>query len=380
MNTSATALPRSTVKIYSNPFPSLTGHGFFLLKRLFASLVSLILLALSLIGLWFATLHPLAFLIESVLLLSIGLLGSYMVAMSVLHPHRSRPTRVPTDFGIEQWEDVRLRAADGVELGAWFVPPAPQSAGATIVFVHGLGANRSELLNEAAMLVAHGFGALLIDLRNHGQSRGTLTTLGYLETEDVVGAVEYLLTRPEVNSERIGLFGHSMGGAAVLRAAARLPQVRAVIAESAYASLRDNLAQGLIAKTCLPPFPFVPLLLWLGERITRLHIDWIRPIDDVTHLVSCAVLFIHGKKDCTIKAANAEELYAAARWPKGLYLIDEGTHTELAVAEPVKFEKRITGFLEWSLRGIDRRRAPRPKVDESNTRSARNSRPMRVFA
>lgn len=302
---------------------------------------------------WFGYMNPLALIAGFALIVGSGLMLAFVAALPVLHPCRSQPRFTPIHFGIENWEEIHFNAADGVSLGAWFIPPAPAGDGATVIFVHGLGGNRGELLNEAALLVSRGYGALLIDLRNHGRSHGSVTTLGYAEVEDVRGAVSYLLTRREVNRERIGLFGYSMGAATVLRAAARIPHVRAIIAQSAYSSLRDNIAQGVATKTGLPPFPFAPLMIWLGERMTGLRIDQIRPIDDVEHIAPRAVLFIHGTQDASVDVSNSMKLYAAACEPKSLYLVKNASHRGLLFANPAEFDRRVADFLDHNLRGIN---------------------------
>jgi dipeptidyl aminopeptidase/acylaminoacyl peptidase len=282
-----------------------------------------------------------------------GLLIPYLAMMSMLHPRRTHPQITPTGVGIARWENVRLIATDGVELSAWFIPPGPEGDGATLVFVHGLGGNRSELLAEAAMLARHGYGALLIDLRHHGDSQGKMATLGFAETEDVCGAVKFLLSRPEVNPARIGLLGHSMGGATVLRAAARMDQVRAVVAQSAYSSLEENVARGTVAQAGLPPFLFGPLIVWLGERASGLRLKQVRPIDDVPAISPRAILFVHGKQDHAISTENSLRLYAAANEPKELYLMENAGHKAMMAVNPAEYENRVVTFLDRHLRGDD---------------------------
>jgi dipeptidyl aminopeptidase/acylaminoacyl peptidase len=283
----------------------------------------------------------------------------YWWARTILHPARTSPQLTPADFGIPRWDGVCFNSTDGVQLHGWFIPPQPSSDGATAVFVHGLGGNRGDLLHEAAMLIAKGYGALLFDLRNHGSSLGNVSTLGFYEANDVRGAVNYLLSRPEVNSERIALIGHSMGGVAVLRAAAHLPQIKAVVAESAFTSLEDNIAQGVIAKTGLPPFPFAPLMVWLGERITGLRMNQLRPIDDVALIAPRPVLFVHGEQDTMVRVSNSVKLFQACHQPKGLYVIARASHAQLSLVEPQEFSQRVFGFLDWAVRGIERREHPR---------------------
>jgi dipeptidyl aminopeptidase/acylaminoacyl peptidase len=266
-------------------------------------------------------------------------------AMALVHPGRSQPAHTPADRGMEQWEEVRFDTPDDLQLAGWFVPPDPQSDRAILIFVHGLGGNREEFLDEAAMLAGHGYGALLFDLRNHGQSAGTVTTLGYSEVDDVRGAIAYLLTRPEVNPERIGLVGSSMGGAVAIRAATRIPEIRAVVAQSAFSSLEENVQQGTRSLTGLP-LPLAPLVIWFGEREAGIQLRQVRPIDDVGRIAPRAIMFIHGEQDPVVDVSNSLRLYEAAREPKALVLIPNAAHGGLMDAAPLEYERRVVDFLD----------------------------------
>ena len=270
-------------------------------------------------------------------------------AMALVYPGRSQPAHTPADRGMKHWEEVRFDTPDDLQLAGWFVPPDPQSDGAILIFVHGLGGNREEFLDEAAMLAGHGYGALLFDLRNHGQSEGTITTLGYAEVDDVRGAVAYLLTRPEVNPKRIGLVGCSMGSAVAIRAAARIPEIRAIVAQSAFSSLEENVQQGTRALTGLP-LPLAPLVIWFGEREAGIQLRQVRPIDDVGRIAPRAIMFIHGEQDPVVDVSNSLQLYEAAREPKELVLIPNAAHGGLMDADPQEYERRVVGFLDVYLR------------------------------
>ncbi len=270
-------------------------------------------------------------------------------ALTLVHPARTQPTATPLEYGISNWEEISFRNQDGQNLRGWFIPPSPGAKGALLIFVHGLGSNRSDLLEQAALLHGHGYGALLFDLRNHGESEGDITTLGYLEAEDVGAAVDYALTRPEVDPQRIGLIGMSMGGATVLRAAARLPQVRAVVAEAAFTSIEDNLAHGVRALTGLPPFPFAPLVAWFGEIEAGMDIRMVRPVDDVDEISPRPLLLVHGDQDPTVPVENSLALFQAAREPKQLYIVPGASHGGFVEADPQNFEQRLVDFLAAAL-------------------------------
>ncbi|HEX9074781.1 MAG TPA: alpha/beta fold hydrolase [Anaerolineae bacterium] len=278
---------------------------------------------------------------------------AYFAARPVLHPKLTHPQYTPADLDITKWQEVSFCSGDGLRLDGWFIPPDPRKDGATLIFVHGLGGNRGELLSEAVTLAFYGYGALLFDLRNHGTSQGNITTLGFSEVEDVCGAVRFLLTRPEVNSERIGVVGHSMGAVAAIRAAAQIPEIRAVVAESAYSSLRENIAQGLVAKTGLPPFLFERIVVWLGERATGIKVDQVSAIEDVPKISPRAVLFIHGKRDQVVNFDNSRQLYKAASEPKSLVLFENSGHSELLRSDPVVYNSHVSRFLDRYLRGVN---------------------------
>jgi dipeptidyl aminopeptidase/acylaminoacyl peptidase len=283
------------------------------------------------------------------LLASLGVLGirlAHQRAMWLVHPGRSTSHRTPEDVGIAQWREVDFQSADGLSLSAWIVPP---QNGATVILVHGHGGNRAQLLDDAAILVENGYGALLIDLRNSGGSEDGLTTMGYLEILDVGGALAFLSAQPENDPQRIGLLGHSMGGATAILAAAQYPEIKAVIAESSFTSVEDNISDSLQALTGLPPFPFAPLVVWFGEREAGLDISQVSPLDRIGAISPRAVLIVHGELDELIPARNAHQLFAAAGEPKELYVIPNAGHGGLPQAQPEEYRKRVVGFFDQYL-------------------------------
>jgi uncharacterized protein len=201
------------------------------------------------------------------------------------------------------------------------------------------------MLAEAAMVVKHGYGALLFDLRNHGESEGTITTMGLHEPLDVCGAVDYLKTRAEVNPQRIALLGESLGGAAVLRAAVVLPDVRAVIAQATFSSLEDNIAEGVPMMTGLPSFPFAPLVIAFAEAETKAKVSHVRPVDEIASISPRPVLLIHGAQDRFLLPDNSQRLYDAALEPKQLVFIDNASHVDIVENAPREYAAVVIPFL-----------------------------------
>ena len=119
-----------------------------------------------------------------------------------------------------------------MSLAGWYVPSAN---GAAVVLLHGAGSTRSDVLPQAAVLARAGFGVLLVDARGHGGSGGRAMDFGWHGDADIAAATDYLAARPDVDADRIGAVGMSMGGEEAIGATATNRLLRAVVAEGATA-------------------------------------------------------------------------------------------------------------------------------------------------
>ena len=126
----------------------------------------------------------------------------------------------------------------------------------------------------------------------------------------------------------------------------QIPEVRAVITESAYSSVEDNITEGVRGLTGLPPFPFAPLIVFFGQREAGVDIRSVRPVDVVGQISPRPLLLIHGELDGLILAENSRRLYAAAREPKELYILPDVGHGGFLQAAPKEYPRRILAFLE----------------------------------
>lgn len=269
-------------------------------------------------------------------------------ALALVHPTRGAITRLPEAVGIAAYENVTFLSPDGLTLKGWWIPP---TNGATIIFVHGHGGNRQNQLDDAGILVKAGYGALLFDLRNNGQSEGEVTTFGLYEADDVQAAYDFVTSQPGVDPDRIGLLGQSMGGATALLAAAQIPEVKAVASLSAYTSMEDNITNGVERLAGLPAFPFAPLVVFWGELEAGIDIQQVRPVDAIATLNPCAVLIIHGDRDGLIPVENAYALYEAASDPKELYIIPGAGHQSFLPVVGQIYADRLTAFFDQYLLG-----------------------------
>ena len=133
---------------------------------------------------------------------------------------------VPADqLGVPH-EDVSFETADGLELEGWYIPS--RNGAAVISFPGRNGSQR-----QARMLARHGYGVLLFDRRGEGRSEGEPNAWGWGGEADVKAAIDYLQRRPDVDADRIGGIGLSVGGEMMIEAAAETDELKAVVSDGA---------------------------------------------------------------------------------------------------------------------------------------------------
>ena len=184
------------------------------------------------------------------LALSVVLTAGY-AAISITFATKSiQTTRVPlyatpASLGF-QYKDITFPSReDHLQLSGWFIPGVlpngSLTAQRTIIVVHGNNANRADqsvgLLNLSGAFARNGFAVLAFDVRGNGVSSPAPRSFGYFEQRDVLGAVDFLRTGslpyPDLGRPHaIAGYGLSMGGSALLLAAAHEPAISAIVADS----------------------------------------------------------------------------------------------------------------------------------------------------
>src|SRR5207247_8562550 len=126
----------------------------------------------------------------------------------------------------------QLGAQERIALRGWWI--AVGRSMPVIVFVHGLRRSRVEMLERAADASRRGYGVLLFDLRNHGESGRAYTTIGVFESRDVCAASSFVKSKA-VERQQI-LWGVSMGASSAILAAKQCPGFSAIISDSSFLS------------------------------------------------------------------------------------------------------------------------------------------------
>ena len=227
---------------------------------------------------------------------------AYPLAVAYLGTHRAAPPPPPADLGLP-YEEIEILAADGVVLQAWYVPSRNRAA--VITYPGRSGAQR-----YARFLARHGYGVLLVDRRGQGGSQGDPNSYGWGEHQDIAAAIALLGDRPDIDPERIGGIGFSVGGEVLLEAAARAPDLRAVVAEGAgFRSIREFRH---IAASSSFIYPLV-CFATLGTAVFSNRVPPPDLVDLIGQIGPRPVLLIHAKNG--VGGEELNPVYQAAAGP-----------------------------------------------------------------
>lgn len=282
------------------------------------------------------------------LLASAGALGAAAL-YTAYHLSGSR-RRVPAPYGFTPWETqvaherVSFTSADGVTLrGWWFARPESQRV---VVGVHGHRGQKTDLLGIGSGLWRAGNNVLIFDLRGCGESDSAPQSLAHREQSDARAALAY--ARARMPAGRIGLIGYSMGASIAILVAATDPDVRAVVADSPFATMRDVVANAYIQRR-VPTRP----LLDLTDAVTRWRYGYpfeaVRPLDAVAALAPRPFLLLHGTADTVIPVSHAHQLYAAAGEPKELVVYEGAGHCGGYFVDRPAYVAKVAAFFDAAL-------------------------------
>ncbi|HIE55792.1 MAG TPA: alpha/beta fold hydrolase, partial [Chromatiaceae bacterium] len=301
-------------------------------KRFYRNLTLYILMWLGLFlllwGLTWASVPFYVYLLLAYPLLLVVL--SFVYAFHRAHPRRERSKRhwSPADIGAE-YEEVQFPSRDGLTLSGWFIPGERRE---TIILAHGFGSSGMSMIYPASGLLLYGYSVLLFDFRAHGRSEGDTCSMGWREDQDLLGAIDYVQSRDDVDGDKIGALGVSLGGKVVLRAAVQSEAIKAVVAEGPGAV---TLAEGYDGRVPLWRRLFVYPIEWCTFTLFAFMTGDKPPPGLTTEISTIAprpILLIstgQGKE-----RGYVHRLYEAAQEPKTLWEIPQARHSGGYFANP----------------------------------------------
>lgn len=124
---------------------------------------------------------------------------------------------------------ITLKSLGAQLVGQLFLPDSSQPSPA-VILVHGAIDYKEHFYELAESMANAGIAALALDMHGHGESEGERYHVRMAQwVPDIAAALDYLESQPEVNSRRLGAFGFSSGGTAILEAAVVDSRLRALV-------------------------------------------------------------------------------------------------------------------------------------------------------
>lgn len=195
------------------------------------------------------------------------------------HPTPLPIVAEPSSTGV-YFEPATLVSTDGTQLAAWMIPAidarrvveekdhALRLSHPAIVLVHDYGQTMQQMLPLVKPLHDEGIMVLVLGLRGSGTGSHAAQTFGLNESKDVLAAVELLRQTAFVDGSRIAVAGIGTGANAVLIAASKDPNIRAVV----LADMLQN-CNGVVADRLSPKEPWLQWLRPVCRRVFEMECD-----------------------------------------------------------------------------------------------------------
>jgi fermentation-respiration switch protein FrsA (DUF1100 family) len=274
---------------------------------------------------------------------------SAVVGWKLTHPKHKLVDDSPENYGIAYRDIHFLSRAKDVRLEGWLLTPdkGRPLKPLTVIMSHGYAGTRLEkglpALSLAQSLTKAGYRVVMYDFRNSGRSEGSMTTIGYLEKQDLLGAVDWVL---EHEPGGIAFIGFSMGGTTSILAAADEPAILGAVADSPFSRLKPYLQANLSVWSKLPNFPFTPLILAILPRITGIKAHQVDAIAALERLYPRPVLFIHSEHDTAIPYTHSESMSSLYQDRFDFWKTKEAGHVGSFQKNPSEYTSRVVDFFE----------------------------------
>jgi len=297
-----------------------------------------------------------------VLVVTIGMsmAGAFIgLALTIVHmltrPQKKEPFMFLTPLVLDlPAEEVAFSPLHG-EYQVRGIYSARQDATTTILISPRCRRPFTDVLGICKHLWAAGHNVLAFEYYGHGAVVGVPVMLGYREVNDFLGAVSY--ARQRAPQARIGALGYGMGGAVSIMGGARTPEVGAVVADSAFASLWSVVELALRQRLHLPPSTCMTAMRILRQitdmvlaRRVGYHFHEVEPWRDIARLAPRPVLLIQGLDDSIVPPDDSVQLYEAAGRPKALWHVPGAEHSRAYVTDPQTYISRVVTFFDHYLK------------------------------
>lgn len=214
-----------------------------------------------------------------------------------------------------------------------------------VIIAHGYSSEALEYASSARHFYKMGYNVFMPDARGHGKSEGDYIGMGWDDRLDLVQWAEGIATK-NPNSE-IVLYGISMGGATVMMASGEeLPSnVKAIVEDCGYSSVREEFAYQLEGVFGLPEFPFIDFASFVTKVRAGYTFGEASAVKQVAKSKT-PMMFIHGTKDTFVPYEMVFAVYDAATVEKRLLTVEGAGHAKSASILGEEYWSEVGNFLD----------------------------------
>lgn len=217
-----------------------------------------------------------------------------------------------------------------------------------VIAVHGYTDSANFMVNSAKQFLSYGYNVLMPDLRAHGKSEGKYIGMGWLDKDDIMLWIDYLIAT--YGDIKIILYGISMGAATIMMTSGEdLPSnVRMAIEDCGYTSAWEEFKYELKYLFHMPAFP----ALYNANLITKIRAGYsLKKASSIKQIKKSKIpiLFIHGDKDNFVPFYMLDKLYNAAHCKKEKLVIKGAAHAEAQLIDPQKYWHTVRKFIKRNI-------------------------------
>jgi pimeloyl-ACP methyl ester carboxylesterase len=210
-----------------------------------------------------------------------------------------------------------------------------------IILCHGYDSNRSDLLWLGSILRDNHFNVYLFNFQGP-KAKESRSNLGPRQASDLMAAIENLTKQRDINPNRVGLFGTSVGGYAALVAAESNPKVKALVVDTTY-STAERMFDSQIERLLGGSSGLFHILTEAEFHLASMGGESYAMPANLSKLADTPKLFISGRDDPPL-AAMTEALYEQAPQPKQLLVMEHSEPDLASEAEKKEYENQVLNF------------------------------------